>query len=193
MGSASQIPCREGALQNPLGLHYGGFTMPVPQQFQAFRFFQCPALVLEYLLTLLSSNKDFMRKSLLGLLLWQWASLWLLKDFKSLGFFPVSSRSTMGMLCYSIFVIVWLGTLPKYAFSCALQSQILSMALYSDQFILAKAQLFSWHSFIFEEEPPPPRSTPWGAYRSAISCGVVPLSAFRAHIYSFHVLTHHIW
>ena len=28
---------------------------------------------------------------------------------------------------------------------------------------------------IIEGEPPPPRSTPWGAYRPAISCEVVPL------------------
>ena len=28
---------------------------------------------------------------------------------------------------------------------------------------------------IVEGEPPPPRSTPWGAYRPAVSCEAVPL------------------
>ena len=40
-------------------------------------------------------------------------------------------------------------------------------------------------SFHVEGEPTPPRSTPWGAYRSAISCEAVPL-----HL-AFHSSTPH--
>ena len=36
-------------------------------------------------------------------------------------------------------------------------------------------------SFLIDGEPPTPRSTAWGAYRSAISCEAVPLhSAFHS-------------
>ena len=42
-------------------------------------------------------------------------------------------------------------------------------------------------SFLYiEEEPPPPRSTPWGAYRSAISCGAVPASmCLQNHMFTY--------
>ena len=43
-------------------------------------------------------------------------------------------------------------------------------------------------SFLIEGEPPPPRSTPWGAYRPAISHGAVP---FCHSAYSmWYSLTH---
>ena len=39
----------------------------------------------------------------------------------------------------------------------------------------AQATFFCTVSFLLEGEPPPPRSTPWGAYRPAISSEAVPL------------------
>ena len=51
-------------------------------------------------------------------------------------------------------------------------------------------------SFLVEGEPPHPRSTPWGAYRSAISCKAVPLhSAFMAwhKMSTWPSLPPHIW
>ena len=44
-------------------------------------------------------------------------------------------------------------------------------------------------SFLVEGEPPPPRSTPWGAYRSTVSCKEVPLSfsLSQQHCYSLTV------
>ena len=51
--------------------------------------------------------------------------------------------------------------------------------------------------FLLEGEPPPPRSTPWGAYRPAISGGAVPLfiiQPFSAVVRSMvvgHVLMDH--
>ena len=56
--------------------------------------------------------------------------------------------------------------------------------------------------FLLEGEPPPPRSTPWGAYRSAISGGAVPLLLFgpsvqHSHIHSLIVdrssVVGHVW
>ena len=44
-------------------------------------------------------------------------------------------------------------------------------------FTLFPAQATFLHtvSFLPEGEPPPPRSTPWGAYRSGLSGGAAPL------------------
>ena len=66
------------------------------------------------------------------------------------------------------------------------------MVLYSGQFILAKAQLFSLSFLYIEDEQPPPRTTPLGAYRSATSYGIGPPSiCLHSHtFYSFHILTH---
>ena len=65
-------------------------------------------------------------------------------------------------------------------FSCTLQK--INGTFYSDLFILAKAQLFSLSFLYIEEEPPPPRSIPWGAYRSAISCRAVsPSICLQSH------------
>ena len=62
--------------------------------------------------------------------------------------------------------------------------------IYSDQFILAKVQLFSLSFLYIEEEPSPARSTPWGAYRSSTSCGALPPSMYlQSHIFT-HLLTH---
>ena len=63
------------------------------------------------------------------------------------------------------------------------------MALYSNLFILAKAQLFSLSFLYIKEEPPPPRSTPWGAYRSSTSCEAVPPSICLQH-HTFTYFTH---
>ena len=43
-----------------------------------------------------------------------------------------------------------------------------------------------------EEEPPPPRSIPWGAYRCTISCGAVPPSiCLQNYTFThFHTVTH---
>ena len=62
----------------------------------------------------------------------------------------------------------------------------ISGTFYSDQFILAKTQLFSLSFLYIEEESPPPISTPWAAYRSATSCGAVPLSMVVGHILMVH-------
>ena len=43
-------------------------------------------------------------------------------------------------------------------------------------------------SFLIEEEPPPPRSTPWGAYRPAISHEAVPF--YHSACSMWHSLTH---
>ena len=43
-------------------------------------------------------------------------------------------------------------------------------------------------SFFIEGEPPPPRSTPWGAYRPAISYKAVPL--YHLAYSMWHSLTH---
>ena len=62
--------------------------------------------------------------------------------------------------------------------------------LYSDHFILAKAQLFNFFVIpLYWGGTTPSRSTPWGAYRSAISCRqCLLLSAFR----TTHLLISHI-
>ena len=56
-------------------------------------------------------------------------------------------------------------------------------------FVFLARPLLCTVSFLVEGEPPPPRSTPWGAYRSAVSCEAVPLRlAFLwQHSYSLTV------
>ena len=69
--------------------------------------------------------------------------------------------------------------------------KILSMALYSDQFILPKAQLFSCHSFIFRRS----HLLPDQLFGTIQVCHLMWGSASlflpsEPHIYSFHTLTH---
>ena len=81
-------------------------------------------------------------------------------------------------------------TLPRYeepylstVLSCTSQYQwhFLQWPVHSD-----KGPALFFLSFLYiEEEPPPPRSTPWGAYRSAISCGTVPPSiCLQSHTFT---------
>ena len=44
------------------------------------------------------------------------------------------------------------------------------------QLFLCQATVMHYVIPIVEGEPPPPTSTPWGAYRPTISCEAVPLS-----------------
>ena len=60
------------------------------------------------------------------------------------------------------------------------------MVLYSNQFILAKAQLFSCHSFI-----PPQINSLWSIQVCHLMLGSASLYLpSELHIYSFHTLTH---
>ena len=65
----------------------------------------------------------------------------------------------------------------------------INCTFYSDQFILAKAQVFSLSFLSIEEESSPPRSTPWGAYRPATSYGAVP-SSICLQSHAFTQFTH---
>ena len=67
----------------------------------------------------------------------------------------------------------------------------ISGTFYGDQFILSKVQLFLLSFLSTEDEPPPPGSTPWGAYRPTTSCGTVPPSiCLQSHAFTHFTHSH---
>ena len=74
---------------------------------------------------------------------------------------------------------------PRKCCHCERHLTNINGTFYSNQFILAKAQLFTLSFLYIEEEPPSPKSTHWGAYRSVTSCGAVPPSiCLQSHTFT---------
>ena len=67
----------------------------------------------------------------------------------------------------------------------------LAHLIYALHNVSCTGHFFCTVSFLLEGEPPPPRSTPWGAYRPAISGRAVPLFIIWPFCAAFaHTLTH---
>ena len=104
---------------------------------------------------------------------------------------PMMTGMTSTFLFHSLWHSIWQSTylliiiIIHFIHIIILLYIILYIILLFILFILAKAQLFPLSFLNIEEEPPTPRSTHWGAYRSATSCGAVhPSIWLQSHTFT---------
>ena len=99
---------------------------------------------------------------------------------------PCDESDLHNLMCVLVLTIYHIISVYLYStFRTELWHQFSNVA---SQLFFHQATLHTVSFLIIEGEPPHPRSTPWGAYRPAISHEAVPL--YHLACWSWHSLTH---